>query len=1062
MRALLLIMPLYTALPVKAAAPPVSLETVKRDLQRAQLLEGQAYEHALAGRFADALKVDRETLGLRSRWLPQKHLLVQGSKQDVEAWARLAQLSSEQQKQVGTALRANRQGLQLNRQGQYAAAEKPYRKALAIYRQVLGEEHPHTALSYNNLAVCLDDQTQHDKALPLHKKALAIRRKVLGEEHPSTAQSYNNLAACLDHQGQRGKALLLFEKALAIRRKVLGEEHPTTALSYNNVAACLDAQGQHGKALPLLEHALVIRRKVLGEVHPDTASSYNNVACCLDALGEYGKALPLYEKALAIKRKLLGEDHPDTALCYNNVASCLKALAQYGKAQSMYEKALAIHRRVLGEEHSHTALSYNNLALCLNAQAQFDKAQPMFEKALHICRKVRGDEHANTATSFNNLALCLHYQAQYEKALPHYEKALQIRRKMLGEGHPETASSYNNLSGCLDSAGQHRKALPLSERALAIRRKVLGEQHPDTADSYSNVALCLWRLDRVAAATRLLQSSLAGQEVARFHKASSGFDRALATRYGLTTGQLLALGLARLRQPRNALAHADASLARGLLDDLVHGHTDVSALASQLARLDERLVPLYGRTVLSPAQAELREELFRQRRRLSSEMARRTAAVSARQLLSLADIQKQIPRQAALVFWIDSIGLNEYQACILRHEGTPVWVRLTGSGKDGKWTEEEQKLHQRLYDLLGNPQAGSALERQNAIAAMRRLCLEPLVFHFRARDSLPAVRHLLVVPTGWAAGIPLEVLTSDYHISYVPSGSAFARLRQQARPLSGTSLLALGDPVFTCKPVRRSETLLVQRGPDPTPLPATRREVAALAALVPGATVWLGSDASEQRIDELIARGKLRTYRLVHLATHGQFKLDRPELSSVLLARDNLPDALKQAQQLRKVYTGELTVDTIRRQWRDALDADLGVLSACVTGLGTHTSGDGMLGFAQALLSRGARCVVLSRWYVSDDATALLMQRFYQNLLGKRPGLKKALSRAEALEEARNWLRNLSRAEAGAAVTSLPRGEVKSLPGTAKPPPARPVPPGDRPYAQPYYWSAFVLIGDPY
>jgi CHAT domain-containing protein len=390
-----------------------------------------------------------------------------------------------------------------------------------------------------------------------------------------------------------------------------------------------------------------------------------------------------------------------------------------------------------------------------------------------------------------------------------------------------------------------------------------------------------------------------------------------------------------------------------------------------------------------------------------------------------------------------------------------VWVRLTSGGKDGKWTKEEQNLHVRLYHLLRDPRAGSTLERQNAIAQLRRLRLESLLAHLRVHDGLPAVRHLLVAPTGWAASVPLEVLTTDYRVSYVPSGSTFARLRQQARPLSGTSLLALGDPAFTRRPDPRPETLIVQRGPDADPLPGARREVAALAALVPGATVLLGSDASEQRLDELIGQGKLKYYRLIHLATHGQVNWEQPELSSVLLARDNLPDPLRQAQRSRKVYTGDLTVATIRGEWKNALDADLVVLSACVTGLGTESHGDGMLGFAQAFLSRGARCVVLSRWYVSDDATALLMRRFYQNLLGKRDGLKKALGRAEALEEARNWLRNLSRKEAGAAVASLPRGTVKPLPGTGKTADPRPMPPGEKPYAHPYYWSAFVLIGDP-
>jgi CHAT domain-containing protein/Tfp pilus assembly protein PilF len=1058
--AILLVAVLTTAFAAEGAAPPLSAGTVKRDLESAEQLQRQAFEHALAGRFHEALKAGRETLRMRSRWLPEKHGLVLDTKQYVENWKPLADLPRDKQVLLGTALRLHGQGMTLAQQGKYKDAEKQCREALDIRRKVLGEEHPDTAASYSWVASCLDAQGQHGKALPLYEKALSICRKELGEEHPSTTASYNNVASCLNSQGQHDKALPLYEKALTIRRKVLGEEDPSTAISYNNVASCLNAQAQHGKALPLYEKALSIFRKVLGEEHRHTANSYNNVASCLDDVGQHGKALPLHEKALAILRKVLGEEHPNTAASYNNVATCLDAQGQHGKALPLFEKALNIWRRVLGEEHPYTANSYNNVASCLAAQGQHGKALPLYEKSLTILRKVLGEESPDTARGYNNLAFCLNAQGEYGKALLLFQKTLLVRRKVLGEEHPHTASSYQNVASCLDAMGQHGKALPLFEKALSISRKVQGDEHPDTASAYNSVALCLWHLDRVDEATRLLQRSLPGQEVARFHEAASGFDRALASRKTLSPREVLALGLARLHQPESAFAHADAAMGRAVLDDLVRTNTNVTALETQLANLDGRLLPLFGKE-LSRQQRRLREELIEQRRELSSEMTRRAATLSASQLLGLADIQKQIPRQAALLFWINAPLLDEYQACILRHQGTPMWVRLRGSGKDGKWTNEEQDLEDRLYRLLRDPQAGTVLERQNAIAALRKLRLEPLLPHLRGRDGLPAVRHLLVVPTDWAARVPLEVLAADYRISYVPSGSAFARMRQQARPLSGTSLLALGDPAFARKPHPRPATLVVQRGPDPGPLPGARREVAALAELFPTATTWLGSDASEQRLAELIRQGKLKNYRLIHLATHGQLDLDRPELSAVLLARDNLPDPLEQAQQNLKDYTGDLTVDTIRRDWKGALDANLVVLSACVTGLGTQTDGDGMLGFAQAFLSRGARCVVLSRWHVNDDATALLMQRFYQNLLGKRPGLKKAMGRAEALEEARNWLRNLSAKEAGEAVASLPRGSIKALSGTGKVPAPRPVPAGEKPYAHPYYWSAFVLIGDP-
>ena len=67
------------------------------------------------------------------------------------------------------------------------------------------------------------------------------------------------------------------------------------------------------------------------------------------------------------------------------------------------------------------------------------------------------------------------------------------------------------------------------------------------------------------------------------------------------------------------------------------------------------------------------------------------------------------------------------------------------------------------------------------------------------------------------------------------------------------------------------------------------------------------------------------------------------------------------------------------------------MLSACESGLGRYAGGEGYLGFAQALFVKGARSLVLSQWRVDDRAASLLMTRFYQNLLGHRPGLSKPL-----------------------------------------------------------------------
>src|SRR5262249_18270111 len=143
-------------------------------------------------------------------------------------------------------------------------------------------------------------------------------------------------------------------------------------------------------------------------------------------------------------------------------------------------------------------------------------------------------------------------------------------------------------------------------------------------------------------------------------------------------------------------------------------------------------------------------------------------------------------------------------------------------------------------------------------------------------------------------------------------------------------------------------------------------------------------------------------------ATHGEMDPVSAWHSVLLMANDRLPDEAEQVRQNAKVYNGRMTVEAVSK-WK--LDADLVTLSACETGLGKGGGGEGYLGFTQVLFKAGARSLVLSLWKVDDAATALLMQRFYQNLLGKREGLTAPLGRAEALAEAKAWLRGLRRAE---------------------------------------------------
>lgn len=80
--------------------------------------------------------------------------------------------------------------------------------------------------------------------------------------------------------------------------------------------------------------------------------------------------------------------------------------------------------------------------------------------------------------------------------------------------------------------------------------------------------------------------------------------------------------------------------------------------------------------------------------------------------------------------------------------------------------------------------------------------------------------------------------------------------------------------------------------------------------------------------------------------------------------------------------------------------AELVVLSACETGLGNPRRAEGTVGMQRALLTKGARSVLVSLWNVDDDATAFLMRRFYEHWLAPA-----GVSKAEALRRAQEEVR---------------------------------------------------------
>jgi CHAT domain-containing protein/tetratricopeptide (TPR) repeat protein len=1066
----------------------------------------------------------------------------------------------------------------LRRQGKFTEAQPLYQKALDINLKAVGEKHQYTAATYNGLALNLKSQAKYAEAQLFYQKALDITRELVGEQHRDTALGYNNLALNLDEQGKHAEAQQLYQKAIEIKLNVLGEKHPSTAISYSSLAQNLNAQGQYGGAQPLFQKALEVFRELLGEFHPVTATGYNNLGFNLNSQGRFGDAQPLYRKALDIRLRILGEKHPETANSYNNLGSNLTEQERYADAEPLLRKALDIRLELLGRNHPDTAVSFGNLAGSINDQGRYAEAQPYYQNALDIHLELFGEKHTDTATGYNNLAANLADQRRNGEAQLFYQKALEIRLEILGKNHPSVADSYINLARNMSSQAKPAEREFLYQQALELYLLMLGDKHPRTTMAYKGVANDLCAQGKIAEASNVLERAALAYEAVRLGVATRGLNRAV---FGAAQSPypLLAATKAQSGMPSGAWMAAEADLSRGLSDELAFRRAAALSSDEQRARANaflrlEQMQPQIIRlqSKLAPSEADLDElaALHSERTKLEGILVDLAAALSRREVADQSRIQRAIPTDAALVLWIDvsnaDSGVNEHWGCVIRPTGEPRWERLPGTGDGGQWTADDSALPSQFREALA-PTESARADADDLAHELYDQRLAPLAKH------LAAVKTLYVASVNQMAGIPIEVLTSDFTVSYVPSGTFLARLADR-EPAADKGLLALGDPIYKRRdqesepepstdlppggllitqvqpgaaaakaglqprdvlvrygdtdlnsveeltasiqklssetdspkeipiavwregeeqlftrhvlpgrlgvglakePAREAianrrktdATLLALRGGNWDDLPGTRAEVSQIAKLFGNQTKTLvDSDASEQSLDDLRKNGDLSQYRYLHLATHGQANDVRSFESVLILAQDKLPkDPLPRAGE--PFINGQLSANEVLEFWD--LNAELVTLSACETALGRKGGGDGLLGFAQAFLKAGSRAVCLSLWKVDDTATALLMTRFYQNLLGKRPGLDKPMPKAQALADAKKWLRELSADEAKGLAAAMMQDVNRQDLGKGEPlnlvvpsvDPTAPDDKADKPFSHPRYWSAFILIGDP-
>ncbi|WP_293054461.1 CHAT domain-containing tetratricopeptide repeat protein [Moorena sp. SIO3F7] len=240
----------------------------------------------------------------------------------------------------------------------------------------------------------------------------------------------------------------------------------------------------------------------------------------------------------------------------------------------------------------------------------------------------------------------------------------------------------------------------------------------------------------------------------------------------------------------------------------------------------------------------------------------------------------------------------------------------------------------------------------------------------------------------------------------------------------------------------------------------TNLEVEVIKSFFQAAEVLASQDAKEAAVK---VNQNLTTAHCCHFSCHGYFNPESPVESALLLAEVKT----KQIVQDKTTEDGFLTLGEIFGLKLE--QCRLVTLSACETGLiDFKNSSDEYIGLPSAFLVAGSPAVVCSLWTVDDLSTALLMIKFYDNLLNYQMSLAVALNKAQlwlrdvTKENLLLWIKRLSIKGYQKLFLSAPllkNDDFRDLSLSEEPFEEPYLSPSDKPFEEPYHWAAFCAIG---
>ena len=319
----------------------------------------------------------------------------------------------------------------------------------------------------------------HDRARPLMEEALALRRELLGDEHAAVLGSLDDLAILSAERGDYARAEALFRQSLVLRQQIHAPPHTALSSNLNNLALSLHDQGKYLQAEPLYREALAMDSEVLGRQHLRTAPGLLNLGLLLYDLGSFEEARGLLEEAVEVYRLHEGTRSLNLAETLRILGAILSALNEEPLAASTLEESISLFQTLAGPRHPHLARARYSLATHYQRQGRWQEALALHRLALDQRLEVLGAGHPEVATSRAGLGETLAALGHLEEAEASFVRALEIHRDTLPPGHSELGTTLTRLARLRTAqGGQAAEVWPLAQEAWDILRAALRPGDP--------------------------------------------------------------------------------------------------------------------------------------------------------------------------------------------------------------------------------------------------------------------------------------------------------------------------------------------------------------------------------------------------------------------------------------------------------------------------------------------------------------------------------------------------------------------------------------------------------